>query len=77
MKEIKDYPGYYISEDGKIFSSKSNRFLKTKGGDASRYSQVCIVKDKKSKVLYVHRLLAEAFIPNPYNKPCINHKDRK
>ncbi len=32
-------------------------------------------KDNKSKLLSVHRIVAEAFIPNPNGKPCINHKD--
>lgn len=39
------------------------------------YKQVNLSNEGKSKSLKVHRLVAEAFIPNPNNLPCINHKD--
>ena len=39
------------------------------------YYAVALRKDKKTKVYSVHRLVAEAFIPNPDNLPCVNHKD--
>lgn len=40
------------------------------------YYQVFICKDGVSKGYLIHRLVAEAFIPNPENKPEVNHKDR-
>ena len=43
---------------------------KNKGG----YFQVCLSKNKETKKCYVHRLVAQTFLPNPENKPCINHK---
>lgn len=39
------------------------------------YKQVNLCKEGKIKSLKVHRLVAEAFIPNPNTLPCINHKD--
>lgn len=39
------------------------------------YLGVCLYKDKKATTLKIHRLVAEAFIPNPNNYPCVNHKD--
>lgn len=39
------------------------------------YFQVELVKNKKRKMVLVHRLVAEAFLENPLNKPQINHKD--
>lgn len=71
FKVITGYPDYLISESGEIFSLKSNRNLKpyktTKG-----YLQVRL---DSGKAFHVHRLVAEAFIPNPDNLPQINHKN--
>ena len=39
------------------------------------YIRVTLCKNSKAKMYLVHRLVAEHFIPNPGNKPCINHKD--
>lgn len=39
------------------------------------YKRVCLTKDGKKKYHFVHRLVAQAFIPNPDNKPEIDHID--
>lgn len=39
------------------------------------YSCVGLYKDSKPKTITVHRLVAIAFLPNPYSKPCVNHKN--
>lgn len=41
-----------------------------------QYYRVNLRKNNKPKFVYVHRLVAEAFIPNPYNYPFIDHIDR-
>ena len=44
--------------------------------DTSGYYRVTITfKNHKQKVFQVHRLIAKTFIPNPENKPQVNHKD--
>lgn len=62
-------------------SGKKNRkvFNKLIEGhdDGHGYLQVQLNKDGKTYVKYIHRLVAEAFIPNPENKPEVNHKDGK
>lgn len=50
------------------------KFLK-KYEDKDGYIKVSLNKNAKSKAYAVHRLIAGAFIPNPNNYPCINHKD--
>ena len=40
------------------------------------YIQIILTKDGKRRGLLVHRLVAQAFLPNPENKPEVNHKDR-
>ena len=59
---------YVVKEDGTVFSQVRQRVLKpqkTKSG----YLQVRI----DGKLLYVHRLVAEKYIPNPDNLPQVNH----
>lgn len=84
-KDIKEFEGIYkISNLGRVKSLRTyNSFKKTyyyrekilKGKiDTNGYVMVCLCKDKQ-KYVRVHRLVAEAFIPNPYNYPIINHKD--
>ena len=69
MKQI--YTNYYITEDGKLFNKTKQ--LKTYKGE--RYEKVVLKIDGKSTMKYIHRLVAEAFIPNPHNKATVNHID--
>ena len=73
MKRIPNFPDYSATKDGKIYSHFSNIFLKPcKGGG---YYKVGLSKNKKRFNKPVHRLVAQAFIPNPNNYGIINHKD--
>lgn len=72
---IKDYEDYLIFEDGGVFSIKTNKFLKP--GNSKGYLTVRLYKnDNKPKKFLVHRLIALYYIPNPNNKPFIDHIDR-
>ena len=75
MKDIKGYEGLYaITSCGKVWSYRSQRFLKsTIGGNG--YLKVGLCKDGKMRTVNVHRLVAETYIPNPDNKPQVNHLD--
>ena len=74
MKDIPGYEGIYgITSCGKIWSYKNKMFLKP--ADKDGYLRVNLYKDGKMKSCFVHRLVAEAYIPNPENLPQINHRD--
>lgn len=71
---VDGFPDYEIFEDGRVFSHKSNKFLKIirhKNG----YCFVELFNEHGSKMKSVHRIVATAFIDNPENLPFINHKD--
>lgn len=72
MIEIKDYPNYLINRNGKVFSKKHNKFLKT-STHKNGYVKVVLCKESKTKTLLVHRLVAEAYLKNPSNKKTVNH----
>ena len=74
-RDIKGYEGLYkISSTGKVFSCKNNRTL-SPGLCGSGYKKVQLCKDRKARQRMIHRLVAEAFLPNPDNKKTVNHKD--
>lgn len=76
-KDIPGYEGLYqISNLGNIKSfCRKNTIIRKATNDGYGYLQLCLTKNKKIKEHKVHRLVAEAFIPNPENLPQINHKD--
>lgn len=87
IKPIIDFDGYYISDEGKVYSDlgkgcrdRAKRVelyeIKprlTKNG----YCRVCMRQQSTNKRVdkYIHRLVAEYFIPNPLNKKVVNHLD--
>ena len=74
-KDIKDYKGIYqISNTGKVKNIKTGRILK-QSINYKGYSDIHLCKSYICKTFKVHRLVAEAFIPNPDSLPCVNHKD--
>ena len=89
-RDIERYEGLYqVSNLGRVKSlskewiggngckcSKGETILKQGGTSYKRrYQQVVLCKEGKCSNKRVHRLVAEAFIPNPNNYPFINHKD--
>lgn len=68
---IENHSSYFISNFGRVFSKKSNKIIKNRVINKNGYQQVTL----DNYQLLVHRLVAQAFIPNPNNLPCVNHKD--
>ena len=73
--DIKGYEGHYmINEQGDIYSLKRKKLM-TPCLNTCGYYQVHLSKNGIMKMHRIHRLVAQTFIPNPYNLPQVNHKD--
>ena len=74
-KPIKDFEELYlIYDDGKVWSVKRRKDI-SQEIMSTGYIRVGLYKNGKVHHKFVHRLVAEAFIPNPNNLPQANHKD--
>lgn len=77
--QIANYPEYYVTDSGDIYSRKNyhnptGRIIKLKPTQLSTgYLRIDLCKNNKVYQKSIHRLVAEAFIPNPENKPQVNH----
>lgn len=73
-KQIIGFEDYLVTNDGRVYSLKRNKYLRlTVGKDG--YVRVTLSKDGKVFTKTVHRLVSEAFIPNSLCLPEINHID--
>lgn len=71
MKEFRN-TGYFVKQNGQIIGKrKTLKPTLTPYG----YHSVCLYFDGKYKTFLVHRMVGECYIPNPQNKPEINHRD--
>ena len=74
-KDIKGYEGHYmVDAKGNVFSLKRKKIM-TPCKSNNGYMQVHLSVNGAMKSHKIHRLVAETFIPNPYNLPQVNHKD--
>lgn len=80
MENWKEIPGtnYEVSDCGNIRSTNYHREKRIKNINLfkfGKYYSVRLCINSKKMCFFVHRLVAQAFIPNPDNKPCIDHID--
>ena len=75
MKDIVGYENIYgITSCGRVWSYKRQKFLKPYT-DGHGYLKVKLRKDNEEKQYKIHRLVAEAYLPNPNNLPDVDHID--
>jgi hypothetical protein len=80
-RPIPGYEGLYsVTKNGVIYSlprktSKKLNIMNPVDNMKAGYLRVVLTKDGSSKLWYIHRLVALAYIPNPENKKMVNHKN--
>jgi len=76
IKQIEGHPDYLISNKGRVYSLKSNRWLNPSCSVGNRYyHRVCVRKNGKNFLLYVHILVGKHFLSNYTPDMCILHRD--
>lgn len=73
MREIDGYPNYKATSDGRIWSKRKKGFLIPSVVEG--YHHVSLCRNGTIRNVFVHRIIASVFLPNPNNEPIINHKD--
>jgi len=74
-KELEGYSDYKFSNTGKVWSKYYNKILSVKPRQDGYVVTALRNNERKKCYMMVHRLIALAFIPNPENKPTVNHKN--
>ena len=74
-KKVKNYNNYSVNENGEVRNDISGKIKSAYICKGNGYYYVDLWENNKSKNIPLHRIIAEAFIPNPENKPTVDHAD--
>lgn len=73
--KIKDFEDYSITQTGEVINTRTGKAKALDFNKKVGYFQVDLYKNNKRTKHYIHRLVAQAYIPNPLGLPEVNHKD--
>lgn len=76
-KKVDGYDNYYCDTSGNVYKLYKNGVCLRRKPKISKkgYEALQLCKNKINKDMFIHRIVAMTFIPNPYNKRCIDHID--
>lgn len=74
-KRIPGFERYSVSTDGQVKSHHGKEKILSQSDNGNGYKKVYLSMPYEKRKMFVHRLVALAFIPNPNDLPFINHKD--
>lgn len=66
---------FLVYEDGTVYNQRNHKLSHYKRPNGYIYVEVVVKEKEKRKKIALHRLVAQAFLPNPNNLPEVNHKD--
>jgi hypothetical protein len=77
-RRVKGYDGYVVTRNGVVYSMprkqvKKLRVMKPVANMKADYLRVALSKNGRQELVYIHRIVAEAYIDNQENKPVVNH----
>ena len=75
MNSIPGFPHYLVSPDGKIYSRRFGRPLRSASGKDGYVRQPLVSESGKPVCVYVHRIVAQTYVPNPDGLPEVDHKN--
>ena len=74
FKKIEGFENYSVSDYGNVRNDTTAKILQG-SNNGGGYLRVCLNKNDKRHFMFIHKLVAEAFLHNPENKKCVDHID--